>query len=131
MKTLFLESEMLILGNRLDKHIAPPLLEIDVCNLGNILGGAAATRTGTVHVFLPTKLIIKSNDLIKVMHFKGGRGVRSYGFRSWKLSLIIYLADRGGYDGHLSEKFVKILFLARVIRIAVIVSQFGCHQCVH
>ena len=83
------------------------------------------------NVSLPTKLIMKSNDLIKVMHFKGGRGVRSYGFRSWKLSLIIYLADRGGYDGHLSEKFVKILFLARVIRIAVIVSQFGCHQCVH
>ena len=51
--------------------------------------------------------------------------------RHLKKHVLIYLADRGGYDGHLSEKFVKILFLARVIRIAVIVSQFGCHQCVH
>ena len=43
---------MLILGNKLDKHIAPPLLEIDVCNLGNILGGAAATRTNYYSCFL-------------------------------------------------------------------------------
>ena len=55
------------------------------------------------------------------MHFKGGNG--SYGFRLWKLSLSIYLADRGGHGGHSNEKFVKILFLGRVIRIAVIVSQ--------
>ena len=78
------------------------MLEIDVCNLGNILGGAAATRT--VHVFLPTKLIIKSNDLIKVMHFKGAGGV------PWGQIMeneFEYLVDRGGHGGHLAEKFLK------------------------